>query len=75
MLKWAKAGIAILRDPDQKDMIGTLYPSALHTPKSFGLGPQTAEILPFFQIWDEFQLFYFYAINSHEICIFHQNPV
>ena len=31
-------GIEILRDPDQKGTVGTLYPSALHTPKGFGLG-------------------------------------
>ena len=41
---WAKAGMAILRDPDQKGMVGTLYPSTLHTPKGFGLGPLMAEI-------------------------------
>ena len=41
---WAKAGMATLRDPDQKGMVGTLYPSALHTPKSLGLGPLTDEI-------------------------------
>ena len=41
---WAKAGIAIVRDPDDWGMVGTLDPSALHTPKGFGLGPLTAEI-------------------------------
>ena len=41
---WAKAGMAPLRDPDQKGMVGTLYPSALHTPKGLGLGPLMAEI-------------------------------
>ena len=40
----AKAGIAILRDSEQKDMIGTLYSCALHTPKGFWSRPQTAEI-------------------------------
>ena len=45
---WAKAGMANLRDPDQKGIVGTLYPSALHTPKCFGLGPLTAEIWAFF---------------------------
>ena len=56
-------------------MIGTHYPSALHTPKGFGLGPLTAEIWAFFQILGDFQLFYFEAINSHGACIFHQNIV
>ena len=41
---WAKGGMATLRDPDQKDIVGTLYPTALHTPKCFGLGPLMAEI-------------------------------
>ena len=41
---WAKAGIAIVRDPDDWGMVGTLDPSALHIPKGFGLGPLTAEI-------------------------------
>ena len=41
---WAKAGMVTLRDPDQKGMVGTLYTSALHIPKGFGLGPLTAEI-------------------------------
>ena len=41
---WAKAGMETLRDPDQKGMVGTLYPSALHNPKGFGLGSLTAEI-------------------------------
>ena len=41
---WAKAGMAILSDPDQEGMAGTLYPSILHIPKGFCLGPPTAEI-------------------------------
>ena len=49
-LGWAKAGMTTIRDPDQKGMIGTLYPSALHIPKGFGLGPLMAEIWAFFQI-------------------------
>ena len=41
---WAKAGIAIVRDPDDWGMVGTLEPSALYTSKGFGLGPLTTEI-------------------------------
>ena len=41
---WAKAGIAIVRNPDNWDIVGTLDPSALHIPKGFGLGPLAAEI-------------------------------
>ena len=41
---WAKAGIAIVRDPDDWGMVVSLDPSALHIPKGFGLGPLTAEI-------------------------------
>ena len=36
-LGWAKAGIAILRDPAQKGTVGTLYTGTLYTPKDFGL--------------------------------------
>ena len=47
-------------DPDQKGMVGTLYPSALQTPaKGFGLGPLMTQIWAFFQILEEFQIFYF----------------
>ena len=60
-LGWAKAGIAILRDPDQKDMVGTLYPSALCTPKGFELGPLMAEIWAFFQILGDFQFILFWG--------------
>ena len=52
---WAKAGMATLRDPDQKGMVGTLYSSAHHTPKGFGLGPLMAEIWAFFQILGHFR--------------------
>ena len=45
---WTKSGMSILRDPDQKGMIGTHYPSALYTAKGFGLGPLTDEIWAFF---------------------------
>ena len=65
--------MATLRDPDQKGMVGTLYPSALHTPKGFGLGPLTAKIWAFFQILGHFRFFYFKAIISHGQCIFHRN--
>ena len=41
---WAKAGMTILRDPDQEGIVWTLYLSALYTPKGFGLGPLMAEI-------------------------------
>ena len=41
---WPKTGMAILRDPDQKGMIGIHYQSALHTPEGFGLEPLKAEI-------------------------------
>ena len=54
---WAKAGIAILRDPDQKGMVWTLYPIAFHTLKGFGLGPLIAEIWAFFQILNNFKFF------------------
>ena len=67
--------MAILKDSDQKGMIGTHYLSALHTLKGFGLGPLTTEIWAFFQILGDFQLFYFEAIDSHGACIFHQNIV
>ena len=67
--------MAILRDPDQEGMVGTLYPSALHTPKGFGMGPLMAEIWAFFQILGDFQLFYFQAMNSHGACNFHLNIV
>ena len=56
-------------------MVGTLDPSFLQTPKSFGLGPLMAEIWAFFQILGDFQLFYFEAINSHGAWIFHRNNV
>ena len=55
---WAKAGIAILRDPDQEGMVWNLYPSALHTTKGFGHGPLIAEIWAFFQILGNFLLPY-----------------
>ena len=67
---WAKEGMGILRDPDQKGIIGTLYPSLLNTQKGFSLGPLKAEIWAFFQIMGEFQLFYFEAINNHGTCFF-----
>ena len=67
--------MATLRDPDQKGILGTHYPSALHTPKSFGLEPLTAEIWAFFQILGHFQFFYFEVINGHGQCIFQQNIV
>ena len=38
---WAKAGIAIVRDPDDRAWLGLL--TKVH-PKGFGLGPLTAEI-------------------------------
>ena len=63
-LGWAKAGIAILRGPDQKAMVGTLCPSAQHTQKGFGQGTLTTEIWAFFQILGDFQFFNFEAINS-----------
>ena len=49
--------MAILRDPDQKGMIGTHYPSALYTTKGFGLGQLTAEIWAFFKILGDFKIF------------------
>ena len=64
---WAKAGIAILRYPDQKDIVGTLYPRDLHTPKSFGLGPLTNEIWGFFQILSNFRFFNSEAMNIVKI--------
>ena len=67
--------MGILRDPDQKGMIGTLYPSFLNTQKGFSLGPLMAEIWAFFQILGDFPLFYFKAINNHRACIFNQNIV
>ena len=42
--RWGKEGMGTRRDPDQKGMVGTLYPSTLHTPKGLGLGPLMAEI-------------------------------
>ena len=67
--------MATLRDPDHKGMVGTRYPSALHTLKGFGLGPLTAELWAFFQILGDFQFFYFEATNSLGKYIFHQNLV
>ena len=54
---WAKAGIAIVRDPDDWGMVGTLDPSALDIPKGFGLEPLTAEIRAFFKFLDIFNFF------------------
>ena len=67
--------MAILRDPDQKGMIGTYYPSTPHIPKGFGVRPLTADIWAFLKVLGDFQLFYFEAINSHGACIFHQKTV
>ena len=64
--------MATLKDPDQKGMVGTLYPSAHHTPKGFGLGPLTAEIWAFFQILGHFRFFYFDSINSLGQSVFHR---
>ena len=64
--------MATLKDPDQKGMVGTLYPSALHIPKGFGLEPLTAEIWAFFQILGHFRFFYFDSINSLGQSVFHR---
>ena len=58
----------ILMDPDLKGMVGTLYPTALHTLQGLGIEPLIVEIWAFFQILGNF---FFEAMNSHRKCIFH----
>ena len=74
---WAKAGMAILWDPDQKGMTGTHYPSGLHWPSHpKGFWPWTINDWDM-GIFSKFGWFFFYleAKTSHRTCIFHRNIV
>ena len=66
--------MATLRDPDQKGIVGTLYPSALHNPKGFW--PRTTNdrdvgiFSKKFKFWVIFDFFI-----RHGKCIFHGNII